>query len=384
MSPPTVEHDELTASGFAALLSAAADAIVIIKSDGKIANFNLAAEQLFGYSRQDVLDQNVNMLMPSPYHDQHDQYLQAYLSTGHARIIGIGRRVEGMRKDKTIFPMELSVGEYKDHGFHYFVGIIRDLSQREQAEKALEESTSRLIDLEKRLAHVDRVNIMGEMVSGIAHEINQPLSAISAYIQASLRRLHSGGISAEKFKELLEKTEQQSQRAGEIVRRIRSMIKPQEVIKQRVSIVRLCSEALLLAKADAKSKQVEIRFEYDENGQEVFVDSIQIQQVLLNLVRNAVDATSEQQNNNRTVVVSIQSDAGGKETKISVRDNGPGVSDDIKDNLFDPFVTSKPQGIGLGLSISRTIIENHGGQLWLEPTESGSLLCFYLPTVETD
>ena len=199
------QHDEISSNGFAALMSAAVDGIIIINSQGKILSFNSAAQKLFGYLPEEVEGKNVNMLMPEPYKKNHDGYLQDYLQTGNAKIIGIGRRVEAKTKAGSVFPVDLSVGEYDADGVKYFVGIIRDLTKREQIEQELQESRERLNEISRQLAHIDRINIMGEMASGIAHEINQPLAAISSYIQACLRRLDEGEPDIEKCGELLKK-----------------------------------------------------------------------------------------------------------------------------------------------------------------------------------
>jgi two-component system sensor kinase FixL len=380
----SADHIELTSKGFSALLSAAVDGMIIIDSKGNILNFNIAAERMFDYKANEVINQNVKMLMPSPYKEEHDGYLHNYNSTGEAKIIGLGRRVEAQRKDKSVFPIELSVGEYKDGQTQYFVGIIRDLTERDRVEKELKISRDRLRETDRQLAHVDRINTMGEMASGIAHEVNQPLTAISSYIQACLRRLDSGGISAEKFRELLIKINDQSLRAGEIVRRIRSLIRPHERLRERTETNELVADAIMLAKADANSRKIVLKVEHMPDNCEIIADSIQIQQVILNLIRNALDATEEANPSAGRVIVGMDLIENGDYLKFWVRDFGYGIADDLSDHIFEAFVTSKLKGTGMGLSVSRTIINAHGGELWYEVKEPGIKFIFTIPTAVSD
>ena len=160
-----------------ALLDAAVDAVVVIDGSGRIESFNRAAERLFGFSATEVVGRNVSMLMPEPDRSAHDGYIQRYLTTGEARIIGIGREVKGQRRDGTVFPALLSVGRVDGAVPPRFVGFIHDLSERVAAEHEVTQAR-------ERLTHVDRLSTMGEMAAGLAHEINQPLAAITTYASA--------------------------------------------------------------------------------------------------------------------------------------------------------------------------------------------------------
>ncbi len=515
-TPLSNPHLELTPEGFSALLNAAADAIIIIDRNAKILNINLAAQSLFQYKTAELEGRNVNILMPEPYQTEHDGYLANYFRTGEQKIIGIGRRVEALKKDGTVFPMELSVGEYSREGEVLFVGIIRDLTEKERVSEALRKSEQQLReseqallitlenapigiitlepdgtvlsmnhsailltgytrsevvgkdfktilhqdDVEKaeqhrqvllendgnsfsfnarylrknksvahatmhcslvnsgspdkkqllitqlvdrtdqikaeqeasefreRLAHVDRVSTMGEMASGIAHEINQPLSAISSYVQACLRRLESGNLEKQKLQELLEKTDKQALRAGTVVQRIRSLIRKHDRIRERVEVNKIVKDTISLVQADTRSHGMLLDIELMPQTREVIVDSIQIQQVILNLVRNAIDATEDfsetppiapAERSSRICIGTCDSEL-SDQVEIWVRDFGHGITDDLKDKLFESFITSKKTGTGMGLSISRSILDAHGGKIRVESGADNTTFFITLPT----
>jgi two-component system sensor kinase FixL len=362
----------LTPEGFAALLDAAVDGMVIINEQGRVLNFNSAAEQMFGYTTEEVVGQNVSMLMPAPYSQEHDKYLQRYLKTMDPKIIGVGRRAEAQRKDSRVFPIDLSVGEYIDGESRYFVGIIRDLSEQVESERET-------MQIRQRLAQVDRVNIMGEMASGIAHELNQPLTAISSYVQACRRRLDSDSLDVDKIRELLVKSDEQAQRAGKIIRRIRSLVQSHDKVQETVDINTLVLEVLDLANLDAGRRGIEIELNLAEQGHEVVVDSVQIQQVILNLLRNAIDATELSGNDEKRIVVSSHIADDASSVQVSIRDFSAGVPSAVRENMFDAFVTTKNSGTGMGLSISRSIVQAHGGKIWAENKPRGTLFSFNLP-----
>jgi len=344
-----------TPQGFAALFDAAVDGIIIIDDLGRILNFNHAAEKMFGYSVGEVIGQNVSMLMPAPYNMEHDNYLKAYKETNTAKVIGIGRNVEARRKDSSIFPIDLSVGEYVDAGNRYFVGIIRDLSEQVKKEK--------------------------EMIraSGIAHELNQPLTAISSYVQACRRRLDSGSLDQDKMRELLVKADEQAQRAGKIIRRVRAMVQAHDKVEEVVDINALVLEVIDFAEVDAVQRGIAIEADLSGEACMVVIDSVQIQQVILNLLRNAIDAIVNAHTEIKRIVVNASAVDQTSEVEISVRDFSAGIPASVKENLFDAFVTTKNSGTGMGLSISRSIVHAHGGKIWAEDLQPGTRFCFTLP-----
>ena len=344
------------------ILATVPDAMIVIDERGAMQSFSSAAERLFGYRASEVLGKNIRMMMPSPYRENHDDYLARYLRTGEKRIIGIGRVVVGERKDGSTFPMELAVGEMRANNTRFFTGFIRDLSERQKTE-------ARLQELQSELVHISRLTAMGEMASALAHELNQPLTAIANYLKGS-RRLLEGRADeqAGMVRDAIEKAAEQSLRAGQIIRRLRDFVARGESEPRVESIKKLIEEASALALVGAKDQGVRVLFRLDPRVDLVLADKVQIQQVVLNLMRNAIEAMEQSQR--RELVLSIAPTGGGT-VEVSVADTGAGIAEDIMPNLFAPFITSKRHGMGVGLSISRTIIEGHGGRIWAEPNPGG-------------
>lgn len=348
-----------------AILATVPDAMIVIDGQGCIQSFSATAERLFGFTADEVRGQNVDVLMPEPDRHQHDGYLARYIATGVPHIIGISRVVVGQRKDGMTFPMELSVGEILLEGTRQFVGFVRDLTQRQERERLLHEVQSELI-------HVSRLSTMGEMASNLAHELNQPLSAMSNYLRGSKRLLEA--FSDERsglIREALDKAAEQALRAGQVIRRLRDFVARGETEKRIESIANLVEEASTLALLAAKEKSVQLTLQFDPTVDLVLVDKVQVQQVLLNLLRNAIEAMRASPR--RELVVSTAPAADGM-VAVTVADTGVGISSDVASKLFQPFVTTKPRGIGIGLSISRTIVESHGGQITATPNPKGGTI----------
>jgi len=347
------------------ILDTVPDAMIVIDERGVIQSFSAAAERLFGYTPAEVLGQNVKMMMPSPYRDNHDGYLGRYLTTGERRIIGIGRVVVGERKDGSTFPMELAVGEMKSGNQRYFTGFIRDLTERQQTE-------ARLQELQSELVHISRLTAMGEMASTLAHELNQPLSAIANYMKGSRRLLeHSMDERAGMIREAMDSAAEQAMRAGQIIRRLRDFVARGEGERRVESVAKLIEEASALALVGVKDQGVRVRFHFSPLVDLALADKVQIQQVMLNLIRNAIEAMQESER--RELLIATEP-AGDDMLMISVSDSGPGIGSEISDHLFQPFVTTKREGMGVGLSISRTIIEAHGGKIWAESNPGGGTI----------
>lgn len=335
------------------ILDTVPDATVVIDEKGLITSFSAAAVRQFGYSEAEVLNRNVRFLMPEPYHSQHDSYIQRYLTTGEKRIIGMDRVVVGRRKDGSTFPMRLAVGEMRSAAGRFFTGFIQDLTERQESEARLEE-------LQSELARLARLNELGEMASTLAHELNQPLSAIANYSQGCVRFLKAlDDKTAERLREALEEIAKQSLRAGGIIRHLREFVTRGETEKSPEDLRKLIEEAGALALVGSREQGVRSVFEFTQDTEEVLVDRVQIQQVLINLMRNAMEAMRESAK--RELIVRTTRDDG--HMLIEVADTGPGISDEIAANLFQPFVTSKASGMGIGLSISKRIIEAHGGEI---------------------
>ncbi len=361
------------------ILDTVPDATVVIDTGGLIISFNRAAIRQFGYSEAEAIGKNVAMLMPQPYKREHDGYIERYLTTGERRIIGIDRVVVGQRKDGSTFPMKLSVGEMHTGKQKFFTGFIRDLTERA-------ESDARLEEIQSELARLARLNELGEMASTLAHELNQPLSAIANYVQGCRRLLDrlDDDLSA-RMREALEETARQSLRAGGIIRHLREFVTRGETEKQRADIRKLVEEAGALALVGSRELGVRTVFDFQAGSEPVMVDHIQIQQVLTNLMRNAMEAMRD--SDVRELTVRTIEDRAGF-IAVEVADTGKGVPDEVAAQLFKPFVTSKASGMGIGLSISKRIIESHGGELTMKPNErGGATFRFTLPTMnerETD
>jgi two-component system sensor kinase FixL len=344
------------------ILSTVPDAMVVIDEWGKMISFSDAAERLFGYSQAEVLGANVSMLMPSPYRERHDGYLERYLTTGERRIIGIGRVVFAQRKDGTTFPMELSVGEATGESQRVFTGFIRDLTDRHRTQEQLEELQSELI-------HVARVSAMGTMASTLAHELNQPITAVANYVEAVRDLLaQPDPDDLPEIIEALEDAAGEAMRAGQIVRRLRDFVARGEVERTAENLPDLINEAAAFGLMGAIEKAVETRMDIDHEAASVLVDKIQIQQVLVNLIRNAVEAMGPAAR--RILTIRTTPDQPGL-VRVTVADTGPGVAPEVAAQLFKAFVSTKMEGMGLGLSICRTIVEANGGRIWMESAEGG-------------
>ena len=357
------------------ILQTAPDAIVVIDEKGCMLSFSASAERMFGYSEDEVLGENVSMLMPSPDRERHDGYLERYMRTGERRIIGIGRVLTARHRDGATFPIELSVGEARIGNDRVFTGFIRDLTERQQAEL-------RVHDLQSVLAHVQRVSEMGTLATSLAHELNQPLTAIANYVEAARDMLHQvpDEVTLEVIREALDECATQSVRAGQIVRRLRDFIARGESERRIESLQRLITEASALALVGAGEHNLEVDVQLDPGADQVLVDRIQVQQVILNLIRNAIEAMADSPV--RRLLIYSEREPGGF-IRITVADSGPGLTDDVAEHLFEPFRSTKESGMGLGLSISAAIVSAHGGRIWAEPSKLGGT-AFHFTVIDAD
>jgi two-component system sensor kinase FixL len=482
---------------FTALVATAVDGIIVIDEMGAILVFSDSCERLFGYGRSEVLGKNVKMLMPPPYHAEHDSYLAHYRETGERRIIGIGREVAGRRKNGTTFSMYLSVGEAKVNGERLFIGIAHDISERKRSAEtvrrlaAIVESSDdaivstdlsgivttwnkgaerlygysadeivglpiativpverqdeeprildligrgdriehfetirlrkdgqaidvsltvspmrnterrvigaskiarnigqrkvqerRIQELQGELLHATRLVSAGQLAAALAHELNQPLSAILNY-SGVLEELSSAvaGSQGEMLRDVVEKITLQTARAGEIIRRLRGFVAKRESEQEIQDLNQTIEESLSLGLVGSTYANVRLKTDLAPDLPPVKFDRVQIQQVMINLLRNAVEAM--QNSARRELRVATAHDDRGF-VVVSVADSGVGLPSEILDTLFQPFITTKGQGLGIGLSICRSIVESHGGKLWVEANDDGgAVFRFHLPIAGT-
>jgi two-component system, LuxR family, sensor kinase FixL len=342
------------------------DGLVVIDRKGTVQSFNAAAEQVFGYTAAEVVGRNVSVLMPAKDAAAHDGYIDHYLRTGERRIIGIGRIVLARRKDGSTFPLELRIAEVHVAGTHLFVGSVRDLTAREQHER-------RMAELQAEVIHMSRLSELGHMVSAIAHEVNQPLAAIGNYT-AGMRRLLTDAMPPQ-LHQATERIGAQAERARGIIASLRALVKKGDRPRQDENLEILIREASALALVGT-NRTVALDLRVAPDALIGYLDKVQIQQVLLNLIRNAVEAMAGTPGSRLAITTARV----GERVEVTVADNGPGLPEHMRGNVFKPFTTTKADGLGVGLSICRTIVEAHGGMLTAEsPAAGGAVFRFSVP-----
>lgn len=356
------------------ILQTVPDAMVVIDETGHILSFSRTAEQLFGYPAAEVIGRNVSMLTPDEHAGQHDAYLDHYLATGEKRVIGRTRLLTARAANGREIPIELRVGEAITAGERLFTGFIRDISQRLDNEE-------RLNTLRSELTHVSRLGAMGEMGAGLAHELNQPLAASVNYV-ATASLLLKEGSDTQQVEKMLEEARSQALRAGEIIRRLRDFVARHDTEVRAEPVEETVRDAMALVLVGQKQLRVNVRYNLDPDAALMFADRVQVQQVLVNLLRNAVEAMRDAETPDMTIVV--QTRVLDPETiEIAVSDNGPGLASGYLDQMYTPFSSTKGEaGMGIGLSICRRIIESHGGELTGENlAEGGAKFRFTLPMI---
>jgi PAS domain S-box-containing protein len=343
-----------------AIFNASVEGIITYDKSNLIVSANAAVEIIFGYKPEELIGCNICTLIP--------------LSSNHAvpqtvNPVGQIREIEGIQKSGSVVPLDLSVAEFTIDNERFFTYIVRDISLRKHREQQDKERLN-------ELAHVTRLGLMGEMASGIAHEINQPLAAISSYTQVSVNLINTETPDLVKLAEILYKTQQQALRAGRIVHRMREFIKSHAKHSSIADVNSLIHDAVGLCIAELKQNGIKLTFELENHLPPVCVDQIQIEQVIINLIRNSVDALqnlSERQQRQLAIHSCLISD---NEIQISVKDNGLGLDEDQQQKILTPFYTTKTNGMGMGLSISRSLIEAHEGTLCFS-SQSGKGTSFY-------
>jgi two-component system sensor kinase FixL len=350
------------------VLDTAVDGIIIIDRQARILVYNQACERLFGYPAAEALGQNVRLIMPDEFARHHDRYVEDYLRTGERKIIGIGREVRARHRDGTVFPVNLSVGEANTSAGRRFIGIIHDLRKRYANEE-------RLNQLQANMVHMARVSTMDEMGAALAHELNQPLTALMLYLQAVERTCTAAERPVpETMLTILRKAVREAERAGNIIQRMRQFVEKRDPHRRPVDINPLVEDALELTQFGTRPGETRITRDFAPHLPKVFVDPVQIQQIIVNLLRNALEAVAGRS----APAITITTGCGAKGVVIRVEDNGPGIEPEAIPDLFKAFSSSKSRGLGLGLAISKTIAQSHGGTLGVDPGGNGRGASFML------
>jgi two-component system, LuxR family, sensor kinase FixL len=369
---------ERNAAHLRSILSSIPDAMVVFDQRGTILSFSAAAERMFGYMETDVVGRRVSTLLPEQDRRRYDGELDRHLAGDAQPGMGSGRIIVGQRRDGSEFPVELAIGEASSDGHRIFTGFIRDLTEKQLSELRLKELQSELI-------HVSRLSAMGTMASTLAHELNQPLTAIANYMQAGrdlIDRVDERAELLPLLREAVAESGKEALRAGKIVRRLRDFVSHGEVDKQIEDLPSMVEEASRLALIGTAERGLLAAYHLDPAATKVLVDRVQIQQVIVNLVRNAAEAMEESAV--RELVITSKPDTRGM-VRVSIFDSGPGIAPQVAARLFQAFSSTKEGGMGLGLSICRTIIEAHGGRIWAEARPGGgSVFHFTLMGASTE
>jgi len=353
-----------------AIVDNAIDGIVTIDAGGTVRGFNPAAERIFGFSRDEVVGQNVSMLMPEPDRSRHDSYIRRYLESGKGHIIGIGREVLGRHRDGSSIELRLAVAEVSERE-RLFIGFTRDIRARKSAEREAREHFA-------ELAHLTRLSTLGEVSAGLAHELSQPLTAIAAAVEAGLMMLDADAPNSGSLRPALDQIARQGQRAREIVEQLRTYMRKGEPHSMApCNPARLVDNVLRLLNYEIEAHRIAVQTRLDSGLQSLIVNRIQIEQVLFNLAKNAIDAMRGTRGER---LLSIEGKVRSGACEFLVTDTGPGIAEADLPRLFNPFFTTKTDGLGQGLSICRSIIERHGGTLTGENCDrGGAVFRFTLP-----
>jgi PAS domain S-box-containing protein len=359
------------------VVETASDAIISIDDNGTIQFTNPATELIFGYRSQDLIGKPLTILMPESLRKAHENGLKRYLASGERHMNWQGTELTGLRKNGQKFPVEVSFGELTKDGHRIFTGLVRDISERKRAEEAQQALQMTQIELER----VSRLTTMGELAASIAHEVNQPLAAIANNGNACLRLLANDNLQPEVLRRALKEIVADTTRASAVIARIRALIKKTPAEKTKVNINEVIHDVLALTSHKLQQNRVLLEYQLATDLPLVMADRVQLQQVLLNLVMNSIEAMTGAEHDRRLLRVESGLDKSGF-VIVAVRDSGTGLGSEA-DHLFTPFFTTKANGMGMGLPISRTIIETHGGRLWAEHNlPSGAVFSFTVPLVD--
>lgn len=347
------------------LLASAPIGMIVLDRRLMIVSFNSVAESIFGYSEGEVVGKHVKILLPEADRNRHAAYLRRNIRVGWPNRIGLGRvlgRVDvAQRRDGKVFPVQLTIGEARTPEGVVFTGFLHDITSRQQAQQELHE-------LRDQLEHVSKMSAVTTLAQSLTHELNQPLTAIASYMEASRDLLEAADLDRAMMREALDEAATQAIRAGRIIRRMRDFIMEGESEKGVESIADVVNEVTVLGQFGPATKNVHLQLNLDPSMDRAVIDRTQIHQVLQNLIRNALEVMRDSPVQ-RLEISSRKVDDGA--LRITVADSGPGLAPGVRERLFEPFYTTKRHGMGLGLPICRAIIESHGGKLWAGPSHLG-------------
>jgi two-component system, LuxR family, sensor kinase FixL len=359
----------------AALVASSDDAIISKTLDGIVTSWNASAERIFGYTAAEMIGRPISVLAPPGAEDEMPAILERLKRGEKVSHLETVRR----RKDGALVSVSLTVSPIRDETGR-LVGaskLVRDITAAKQAELALAAAREQLELQRSTILHATRLSELGQMAAALAHEVNQPLSAIANYLTA-VQHLRRRGGDPDRIDEGIAHAVEQAMRASQLVKRLRGFAKPSNGERQPEPINQILEDAVALAGIDPRARGVNFRLDPDPTAPRVAADKIEIQQVVFNLVRNAIEAMEDR----RRKTVRLSTATRDAEVEVAIADSGPGVPPELRERLFRPFVTTKPTGMGIGLSICRRIVDGHGGRLWAENgPKGGAVFRFTLPAV---
>jgi PAS domain S-box-containing protein len=350
------------------VLETALDAVVVMGDDGIVTGWNVRAVQMFGWTREEAIGRPLaDLIIPERYHAAHRNGLQRYLKTGQAQVLGRRLEVSGIRKNGEEFPVELSIAPIRGARLS-FVGFLRDLTER----NTLGQARAEVARMSQRMA-------MSEMAASIVHEINQPLAAVAANADAGQRWLARERPDIEEARAAFKRIAGDARRANAIIEEIRLMFRHDSTVLGAVDINALIREVLSLVRADLENHRITVDTKLSDGLAPLHANAVQLRQVMVNLITNAIDAMSTVANRQRLLRVGTQA-VKPSSVLITVEDSGSGVDPAHAERIFEPFFSTKSHGMGMGLSICRSIVEHHGGRLSVAPgRKHGSIFQVTLP-----
>lgn len=355
-----------------ALLEAAADALLLVDNGGAVVLSNAAARQILGYKKDEITGLLIEQLMPARYRENHSRHRQEFSKKPVQRPMGKGSELVALCRDGRELPVEISLSPLLTAGHAYTLVNLHDVTERKENEQKLVTQRALMESLFKRQVAV-------QTASAIAHELNQPLAAISAYGEVALHALESGDFDSTALHAAIEGCVKQAQRAGQALHELLEFLQQGELVKEPIDINELIQETLTIVQNDGYGG-FHPKLQLQQGLPPVLGNRIQVQKVLANLLRNGVEAMREVGVPTAAITIKVQTLAEKSVVLVTIQDNGPGLNAEMAQRIFDPFFTTKPSGIGMGLAISRALIEANGGQLWVDPEDKpGATFHFTLP-----